>query len=43
MEFWVIDEAEDFIVLNCCPYAYYSKDSEPPWGLEIAEDEDEVV
>jgi len=43
MEFWVIDEAEDFIVLNCCSYVYYREDTQPPWSLGVAEDEDEVV
>lgn len=31
MLFQIIDEAEDFVILNCCPYAYYKGDMGLPW------------
>lgn len=34
IELWIIDEAEDFIVLNCCDYIYYSRDTSPPWNFD---------
>lgn len=39
MEFWVIDEAEDYIVLHCCPYGIYVEARQPPWDLEEMEEE----
>jgi len=37
MEVWIIDEAEDFIVINCCGYTYYKEGRMPPWDLEFEE------
>ena len=38
MSIWVIDEAEEFIIINCCDYSYYKEIIEPPW-VDIEEEE----
>lgn len=37
MGIWIIDEADDFedpIILNCCDYSYYGKETFPPWDID---------
>ena len=42
MESWlakllVIDEAEEFTIVNCCVYSYYHELMPPPWELDQEE------
>jgi hypothetical protein len=34
MEVWIVDEADDFLVINCCRYALFQESGEPPWDIE---------
>ena len=35
MEIFIVDEAEDFIVVNCCTYIHYAENTAPPWDLDL--------
>jgi len=35
MEILIVDEAEDFIAVNCCTYTYYAENTAPPWDLDL--------
>lgn len=39
MSLWIIEEAEEFIIINCCDYTYYDMYPVPPWDFYLEEEE----
>lgn len=35
MEIFIVNEAEDFIVVICCTYSRYAEYAEPPWDDDL--------